>query len=575
MKSILKKEKAQLLTILIVFLISFVFSYASWGSVLIDCGREAYIPAAISKGAVLYKDIFCIYGALPYFVNALFFKLFGVHIELLYFIGAILSFFYIFGFYFLSREFLSKKISLALTLLVLFSAIFNPSLFNFIFPYSYAMVFSSLFGLFFVFCLIKFIKFQKRCFFYLACVFGGLILCSKMDFAPMLFALAPVILIYKVKLSDLLRGFALFFAFPILTFLLSLILGASVLDILSNFSYLTDMINTKSLAYFYQNHGLGILSPKYIGTTVTFLISAIFIVVIYFQASLFFFRRKNKIVKYFGLILLTFLLLFSLADDKYVMFLPILAFVIFLFSLFNYLKIKCFKNPTALSYLILAFCALLSSIKVFYGLHPLLYGSYSLPLLFLVVVRCLDNILENNFLFNTKKQCQIVLVILISCYISLYLNLFLSETLSKKITIKTQIGTIKTDETFGKPSKEMIDYFIEHKNQLSGKKMIVLPEGIMYNFLLDKEWNFYPTSFIPLDFDTFGDEKLTQDLLKNRPDYVLFNGRSTEEYQQGAICKSYGVKMCKAIAQNYDFVAAFGDKFRIYLFKIKDESGIN
>jgi len=57
-------------------------SWLKWCDPIIDFGRELYIPWLLSQGKVLYKDVnMFFYGPLSYYVNALLFKLFGIHIN--------------------------------------------------------------------------------------------------------------------------------------------------------------------------------------------------------------------------------------------------------------------------------------------------------------------------------------------------------------------------------------------------------------------------------------------------------------------------------------------------------------
>jgi len=52
-------------------------SWRKWPDVIIDSGRELYIPWRISSGEMLYRDIQYLYGPLASYVNALLFSLFG------------------------------------------------------------------------------------------------------------------------------------------------------------------------------------------------------------------------------------------------------------------------------------------------------------------------------------------------------------------------------------------------------------------------------------------------------------------------------------------------------------------
>ena len=51
--------------------------WGRWPDVLADFGRELFVPWRLSEGDVLYRDVACFDGPLPYVLNALWFRVFG------------------------------------------------------------------------------------------------------------------------------------------------------------------------------------------------------------------------------------------------------------------------------------------------------------------------------------------------------------------------------------------------------------------------------------------------------------------------------------------------------------------
>src|SRR5688500_14994912 len=66
-------------------------SWLKWPDPLIDFGRELYVPWQILHGAVLYRDLESLFGPLSPYLNALWFRLFGV--SLLTLVGVNLAIF--------------------------------------------------------------------------------------------------------------------------------------------------------------------------------------------------------------------------------------------------------------------------------------------------------------------------------------------------------------------------------------------------------------------------------------------------------------------------------------------------
>jgi hypothetical protein len=56
------------------------YTWATWGDIQIDCGREIYVPLEILRGKLIYRDIFYPYGPLAPYAGALLIAVFGPHL---------------------------------------------------------------------------------------------------------------------------------------------------------------------------------------------------------------------------------------------------------------------------------------------------------------------------------------------------------------------------------------------------------------------------------------------------------------------------------------------------------------
>ena len=59
------------------------WSWGTWPDVIVDFGRELYTPWQLSEGQVLYRDVAHFNGPLSPYINALWFRLFGVGLRTL------------------------------------------------------------------------------------------------------------------------------------------------------------------------------------------------------------------------------------------------------------------------------------------------------------------------------------------------------------------------------------------------------------------------------------------------------------------------------------------------------------
>jgi hypothetical protein len=123
------------------------YTWGHWGDIQIDCGREMYVPVDILRGKLLYRDIWYQYGPLAPYVQALAFALFGINLNVLYAIGMILVISAALLLFEIGCNFeLVLPAAMAPAMFFLVES-FRPTIFNFIFPYSYAASLAAVFGL--------------------------------------------------------------------------------------------------------------------------------------------------------------------------------------------------------------------------------------------------------------------------------------------------------------------------------------------------------------------------------------------------------------------------------------------
>ncbi|HYL82823.1 MAG TPA: glycosyltransferase family 39 protein [Candidatus Angelobacter sp.] len=132
----------------------FYGTWATWGYLTADCGREMYVPLVLSEGKTLYKDIWYLYGpAAPYF-NSVLYRLFGVHLTVLYWAGSLAAL----GsaiFLYLAGVRLSSRLVGWTAGAVLLTQSFHHSLFSFPLPYSFASVYGCFTACVFLWLLIR------------------------------------------------------------------------------------------------------------------------------------------------------------------------------------------------------------------------------------------------------------------------------------------------------------------------------------------------------------------------------------------------------------------------------------
>lgn len=203
LKKIPKADQYSLTTITAFFYFMIFMSYAKWGLPLIDSFRNPYVAEQISNGKILYKDIFFFYGPLIPHLNALLFKIFGVHLEVLYLTGIIASLIITFGVYYLSRQIMNWLPSLILVILFIVQVVFRPGLFQYIFPYSYEALYGCLCLMCLIICFVNIVKskFQNTKLYYLSAIITAICALIKQDVA-----ISAYIIFYTFIISCLLTN---------------------------------------------------------------------------------------------------------------------------------------------------------------------------------------------------------------------------------------------------------------------------------------------------------------------------------------------------------------------------------
>ena len=138
-----------LLLLVVLWALKLYTTWGAWGNLTIDSGHEMYVPAMLAEGKQLYRDVWFMYGpAAPYFTSYLY-RLFGVHLNVLYWAGSLSALGSAIFLYLTGMRLSSWVIGWTAGAVVLMEA-FQPSLFCFPLPYASAAVYACLAGCLFL-----------------------------------------------------------------------------------------------------------------------------------------------------------------------------------------------------------------------------------------------------------------------------------------------------------------------------------------------------------------------------------------------------------------------------------------
>ena len=491
--SFFKSDKGIIFLLILVFFALLPFFYMKQGLLIVDTGREYYIPWQITQGQVLYKDIFSnMYGPFAYLFNAVMLYIFGQKLNVLYHCGILNSLLIIITLYLLAREFLNKVVSFLYATVLISALVYTSFLFSSNMPYSFSLVYALSSFLLSLLFLIKYSKNGSKYYAYLSCFFAGLSISSKYEYILYPFLILWVLLFVKpLKLKDYIIAAGCFFIVPIICILILLAQGVGFNDFIYTLELTRNIINAPYLKVFYSNVG------------VFFDISKIPVLI-----------KKTGILSIFAII-------------------PLLN--MFLFG-FNFKKLIT-EKPI----LILFICFILSSAKSLLYMNINNTGIFLFPVCFLMLLILLK-----------KLNIKILYLFLIICIFIFTYNDF-KNVKNKNYKLKTEKGTIYSYPQEGIIVKYAIKFV--KNNTKPTDSIVVLPEGCIINYITNRKGNNLYYNLNPLIYyDVFGENKIISDFKKNLPEYFIIVPLSNKTYGRDFFLKDYAENFQKDVISEYDLI---------------------
>ncbi len=500
-----------------------------------DVPRELLIPKGILEGKILYKEIYNFYGALPYYIAALFFKFFKLTTNAYFSLNIINSLFFIFGIYFLANQFINKKYACLATIFVMCTTIFNATIFNFIYPYSICYTFALSAYIYSILFLVKFYKKNDDKYFIISSILLGFCVASKNEFilAPLIHIIS--IFLYKTNKIKYLIQFLLYFSiFPILQALILFIQGLRFDDLSFIFSTLTKSATSTTMKEFHKEIGMYpfLLKPLSLLKIILSWTGVIFSYILY---------KKNKI---YGTIILIILLSFIKYGDigTLFFFLPIAA----LFLLISNIK-KITKKPT---WLILALGAILASLKTFFFLNLITQGAYILPLFVVFYIALLVKI---------KKQ-KIVLFLL-PFFLTFYFYSACIVLFNFTNKVSRNNITFKARKTQAIMVENIVSWI--NKNTKENEKILMFPEFSTPLLMTNRQSDYMLYALHDINIDILGKDYIKKRVLDNNIKYII----DTSSYNSYL----YNAKSYKIVNEGNFIETTFKDEFKkIHQINVKN-----
>jgi len=185
-----------LLSILLLWAALFWATWGTWGSLTIDSGREMYVPMALLRGKMLYRDVFYLYGPLSPYFNSLLYRVFGLHLAALYWAGALSALFSGVFLYFTGVELGSWPAGVGAALVVQIQA-FESSYMCFPLPYSFASVYGCLTACIFIWLVVRSCKSPRLIWIFGAGCAAGVAFLLKLEFGFACYVTLGILLVLR------------------------------------------------------------------------------------------------------------------------------------------------------------------------------------------------------------------------------------------------------------------------------------------------------------------------------------------------------------------------------------------
>lgn len=575
-----KRGRVSLLISACFFLYLLKFTWLKWGDLIIDTGREAYVPLALISGKILYRDIFYLYGPFPPYFNAFLFKIFGAHLNTLIVSGALTICASSVLIYKISRAFLNIFIATftAITFLFVFAFgnYYYAGIFNFILPYSYPATYGILFSLASLYFFYLWLKKRPGASMYWGTLFLTLSLLCRIEIGlAVLIGISMGLCAYLFKnkayfnmrrsiecllafvACPILMAFSVYYLFFIIS---KDMLGRSnLLDIFfsnisfnslfaknlfaSNGIFTSILVIGKVFLYYIVLCALFILGGILLNYTLSFKKSFIKKTVSFFMLAMLFSIAYVFVKKYFSVYLQYRIL-------------PFICLFMAIWFLWKFMKNKKYTDIFISTLAIFSFLLALRMLLNAWAGH---YGFYILVPALIVYYTLFFKVTPDLF------KSEIIRISFMVCFF-LLASLFIMDNFSvssyfyKNRTLKITSGRGYI-YVFGRDRdykcKQLLEFLKENTDEKD--TLVVFPEGVFINFLSKRDNPLYYYQYLPIDLVRESVERdIINDIENKKIDYIAIIQRDVTEYGHIAFGHDYGRKVYDYIMNNYTLSKQFG-----------------
>jgi hypothetical protein len=554
------------------------WSWRSWPDVLIDFGRELYVPWRLSAGQVLYTDIAYFNGPLAPYWNALWFRVFGASLSTL--VASNLLVVLILGvlLYSILGE-IGGRIGataacLVFVLLFAFGQFLRVGNYNFVAPYSHDLTHGVLLSVVALFCLRRYHQRQQLVFVAAAGLAIGLLYLTKVEVfvagaTATVIGLGLTLLAERVnrrRLGALVGTFLAAATLPpaatLGLFSLAMPLGQALADALGHWRSASRPEIT-SLPFYRKGMGIDDIDAS----ASALLLSAFWYTVILGPAAVVSLMLRGRGKHRIAAAGAAFVLVAGALGMRWrhigwpdvARALPLFVSVLLLVWLVTFvrrLRRSEIDYPLILRLSVLTFSLVLLA-KMILNARIYHYGfALAMPATLVLIVAlvdwapaAIDRLGGYGAVFRAAALAGLMVCTVV------YLVVTGNEIRQRVVPVSSGADAFFADER-GAVVNKAIEAL--RSRARPDQTLVVLPEGVMINYLT-RHVNPTPyTVFIPVELAMYGEARMLASLQAHPPDYVMFVHRETEEYGVRYFGRDYARQIYTWIGQNFQPVTVIG-----------------
>ena len=491
--------------ILLIILIGFIFCKGHYSNLLTDFGREMIFPEAIANGKVLYKDILCIYFPLAYQINALGFKIFGPSLNVLEIFGFINSIIFSTTIYIICKEFLSRKFSLLYSITTAIATSFNGSLFNFILPYSSSMTYGVTAYTVSTLFVLKYVKGKNIINIRFAFLAAGFAFACKGEYGILfIILLFTSIIIKPCLIKENILNICLFCMIPMISWGTIFVQGLSISEFITAMLFMKKFFTTDSMIYHISRTG-SIFRIENLALYTRCIIGLL----IFWGTSLLLFKTalKNKFLYLICIILSAFIV----NKTNISLHTAILPLFVSIYLLFNLKKIYSDKVI-----FLLVLSALALNLRTYWSLILTLYGMYTAPLLILAAIVLIFNYAKESI---KKEDLKNFVIFITTIYLVFFTWFTVYQRNHNNTLLQGEQGSVYLPDKQAKMLSYVISYIQTYTKP--SDKILILPEGTAINFLVKRPVNLKMHMADRLYYDAIGGEKVLENIKNSDYEVII------------------------------------------------------